>query len=65
VDIPHSTIRGKSQTNRLVQIATLLAGAAHVKLDRDVMRRKSVLAKWFDENLAAVSPFLQYVRLEE
>jgi hypothetical protein len=29
------------------------------------MRRKSVLAKWFDENLAAVSPFLQYVRLEE
>jgi hypothetical protein len=51
--------------NILVQIATLLAGEAHVKLDRDAMRRKSVLVKWFEENWAAVSPFLPYIRLEE
>jgi hypothetical protein len=49
--------------NNQVQMATLLAGAAHVKLDRDAMRRKSVLVKWFEENWPAVSPFLQYVRL--
>jgi hypothetical protein len=48
----------------LVQIATVLAQIAHLRLDRDATRRKSVLIKWFDENWLLVSPFLQYVRLE-
>ena len=49
----------------LVSIASVLAGSANIKLDRDAKRRKTVLIKWFDENYAAISPFLDYVVLQE
>ena len=49
----------------LLSIATVLAQNANVKLDRDAKRRKSVLIKWFEENWAAISPFLDYVILED
>jgi hypothetical protein len=48
----------------LVSIASVLAQGANVRLDRDAKRRKSVLIKWFQENWANVSPFLDYVFLE-
>ena len=49
----------------LLSIATVLAQNANVKLDRDAKRRKSVLIKWFEENWAAIHPFLDYVVLED
>ena len=49
----------------LLSIATVLAQNANVKLDRDAKRRKSVLIKWFEENWAAIKPFLDYVVLED
>jgi len=49
----------------LLSIANVLAMNANIKLDRDAKRRKSVLIKWFQENWAIVSPFLDFVVLEE
>jgi hypothetical protein len=49
----------------LLSIATVLSKNANVRLDRDAKRRKSVLLKWFEENWNAVSPYLDYVVLEE
>jgi hypothetical protein len=48
----------------LLSIASVLAERAGIRLDRDAKRRKSVLVKWFDENWAAVSPYLDYVVLQ-
>lgn len=49
----------------LLSIATVLSQTANVKLDRDAKRRKTVLIKWFQENWAAISPYLDYVVLED
>jgi hypothetical protein len=49
----------------LLSIATVLAENANIRLDRDAKRRKSVLLKWFEENWTAVSPFIDYVVLED
>ena len=49
----------------LLSIAEVLAKNANVKLDRDAKRRKTVLIKWFSENWVAISPFLNYVVLED
>jgi hypothetical protein len=49
----------------LVEIATVLSENANIRLDRDAKRRKAVLIKWFEENWADVSPYLDYVVLEE
>ena len=49
----------------LLSIATVLAQNANIKLDRDAKRRKSVLIKWFEENWAAIHPYLDYVVLED
>ncbi|KAH0792101.1 hypothetical protein GPJ56_003900 [Histomonas meleagridis] len=49
----------------LLSIATVLANYANVRLDRDAKRRKTVLIKWFQENWATVSPYLDYVVLED
>ena len=49
----------------LLSIATVLAQNAHIKLDRDAKRRKAVLIKWFEENWAAIYPYLDYVVLED
>ena len=49
----------------LLSIANVLASSANVRLDRDAKRRKTVLIKWFQENWAAISPFLDYVVLED
>ena len=34
----------------LVSIATMLAGAANLKVDRDAKRRKDLLFKWFEDH---------------
>ena len=49
----------------LLSIAEVLSNSANVKLDRDAKRRKTVLIKWFSENWAAISPYLDFVVLEE
>jgi hypothetical protein len=49
----------------LLSIAKVLASHANVKLDRDAKRRKSVLVKWFDEHWEELTPFLDYVVLED
>ncbi|KAH0785637.1 hypothetical protein GPJ56_010387 [Histomonas meleagridis] len=49
----------------LVSIATVLANSAKIKLDRDAKRRKTVLIKWFDENYPLISPYLDYVVLQD
>jgi hypothetical protein len=49
----------------LLNIATVLATKANIKLDRDAKRRKAVLLKWFQENWAILSPFLDFVVLED
>jgi hypothetical protein len=48
----------------LLSIANVLAERAGVHLDRDAKRRKAVLVKWFNENWAAVSPYLDYIVLQ-
>jgi hypothetical protein len=49
----------------LLSIASVLAGHANIKLDRDARRRKTVLVKWFEENWPALQPYLDYVVLED
>jgi hypothetical protein len=49
----------------LLSVANVLASNAHIKLDRDAKRRKTVLVKWFEENWVSIRPFLDYVVLEE
>lgn len=49
----------------LLSIAEVVASNANVQLDRDAKRRKSVLIKWFEENWTRISPFLNYVVLED
>ncbi|OHS98901.1 hypothetical protein TRFO_34769 [Tritrichomonas foetus] len=49
----------------LLSIAEVVAANAGVQLDRDAKRRKSVLIKWFEENWIRISPFLNYVILED
>jgi hypothetical protein len=49
----------------LLSIARILSANANIKLDRDAKRRKSVLVKWFEENWSSISPFLEYVVLED
>ena len=49
----------------LLSIATVVAQNANVKLDRDAKRRKSVLIKWFQENWSTISPYLDFVVLED
>ena len=49
----------------LVSIATVLANAAKIKLDRVAKRRKNSLIQWFHEKWDVVSPFFKYVVLEE
>ena len=49
----------------LVGIAQAIAEKAQIKLDRDAKRRKNVLLKWFAENWEIISPFLDYIVLEE
>ena len=49
----------------LLSIANVLAQNCNVKLDRDAKRRKSVLIKWFEENWVTISPYLDYVVLED
>lgn len=49
----------------LLSIASVCAQNANLKLDRDAKRRKSVLIKWFYENWAAISPYLDFVVLED
>ena len=49
----------------LLSIAEVCATSAHIKLDRDAKRRKSVLIKWFEENWPRISPYLNYVILED
>jgi hypothetical protein len=49
----------------LLSMAKVLANHAKLKLDRDAKRRKTVLLKWFEENWAALQPFLDYVALED
>jgi hypothetical protein len=45
----------------LLKIAGILAVKANVPLDRDAKPRKTVLLKWFLENWASLSPFLDYL----
>ena len=49
----------------LLSIAEVVAANAGVQLDRDAKRRKSVLIKWFEENWFQISPYLNYVILED
>ena len=49
----------------LVGIAQAIADKAQIKLDRDAKRRKNVLLKWFAENWEIISPFLDYIVLED
>jgi hypothetical protein len=42
----------------LVRLAETCAFCLDIYLDREARRRKSVLLKWFDENLQAIGPFL-------
>ncbi|KAH0794754.1 hypothetical protein GPJ56_001301 [Histomonas meleagridis] len=49
----------------LLSIANVLANYANIRLDRDAKRRKSVLIKWFNENWAAISGYLNHVVLED
>ena len=49
----------------LVGIAQAIADKAQIKLDRDAKRRKNVLLKWFSENWDVISPFLDYIVLED
>jgi hypothetical protein len=49
----------------LLSMAQVLASHANIKLDRDAKRRKCVLVKWFEENWAAIEPYLPYVVLED
>lgn len=49
----------------LVNIAQCIADFAKISIDRDAKRRKSVLLKWFEEHWQKVSPYLDYVVLED
>jgi len=49
----------------LVGIAQVIAEKAQIKLDRDAKRRKNVLLKWFSENWETITPFLDYIVLED
>lgn len=49
----------------LINIAQVIADTASIKLDRDAKRRKNVLLKWFDEHWSEITPYLDYIVLEE
>ncbi|OHT13542.1 hypothetical protein TRFO_03281 [Tritrichomonas foetus] len=49
----------------LVNIAQVIADQASIKLDRDAKRRKNVLFKWFEENWTQITPYLDYIVLED
>lgn len=49
----------------LYNIAQCIADYAKLNIDRDAKRRKSVLLKWFEEHWQNVSPYLDYVVLED
>lgn len=49
----------------LFNIAQCIADFAKITVDRDAKRKKSVLLKWFEEHWQKVSPYLDYVVLEE
>jgi hypothetical protein len=43
----------------LTSLAETCSHCLDIYLDREARRRKSVLWKWFDENLAVIAPFLR------
>ena len=47
----------------LLSIALLLSMKLKVPIDREAKRRKNVLVKWFDENLAELRMKMDYVSL--
>lgn len=49
----------------LINIAQVIADTAQIKLDRDAKRRKNVLLKWFEEHWAQITPYLDYIVLED
>lgn len=49
----------------LLSLAEVLADQLHLKVDRLAKRRKEVLIKWFDENIALIQPYLPFVKLED
>jgi hypothetical protein len=48
----------------LLSVAQLLGWKAGIPLDREAKRRKRILVKWFDENLGALRPYIDCVRLD-
>ena len=49
----------------LLSIAEVLGAQIGVKVDREAKRRKEVLIKWFDENLAVILPYFSKMVLED
>ena len=49
----------------LINIAQVIAENAQIKLDRDARRRKNVLLRWFEEHWTQITPYLDYIVLED
>ena len=49
----------------LINIAQVIAENAQIKLDRDARRRKNVLLRWFEEHWVQITPYLDYIVLED
>jgi hypothetical protein len=47
----------------LLSVAEVVAYNLNVPLDREAKRRKSLLIKWFEDNMNEIEPFLDYVKL--
>ncbi|KAK8889745.1 hypothetical protein M9Y10_034499 [Tritrichomonas musculus] len=48
----------------LLSIASVIANKCNITLDREAKRRKPILVKWFDENLSAILPAVDFIQLE-
>jgi hypothetical protein len=49
--------------SELLSVAEVVAFNLSLTVDRKAKRKKSLLVKWFDDNLKDVIPFLNHVRL--
>ena len=48
----------KPSQQELLSLAHVISANLNIFLDREAIRRKKVLIKWFDENFAKIEPFL-------
>jgi hypothetical protein len=50
--------------SELLSIAQVLGNKLGIEVDREAKRRKSVLVKWFDENLMRLRPLFDYIDVD-